>query len=67
MFICNTAVVCSFQVTRMEYRPVWPASGRDFCTFHHITELAEGVFCMACEAVGVSLSNILAPLSKDHR
>lgn len=51
----------------MEYRPVWPASGRDFCTFHHITELAEGVFCMACEAVGVSLSNILAPLSKDHR
>lgn len=39
------------KVTRMEYKPVWPASGRDFCSTILIRELAEGVFGLASEAV----------------
>lgn len=39
------------KVTLMEYKPVWPASGRDFATFWHLHLLGEGEFCMACEAV----------------
>lgn len=36
----------------MEYKPVWPASGRDFCSRILIRELAEGVFGLASDAVG---------------
>ncbi|KAJ7365516.1 hypothetical protein OS493_005625 [Desmophyllum pertusum] len=39
------------KVSRMEYKPVWPASGRDFCTLVLLRELAEGVFGVASEAV----------------
>ena len=39
----------------MEYKPVWPASGRDFCTLVLLRELGEGVYCMACEAVSNSI------------
>lgn len=36
----------------MEYKPVWPASGRDFCSRILIRELGEGVFGLASDAVG---------------
>lgn len=39
------------KVTLMEYKPVWPASGRDFCTFWHLKRIDESVVCFACEAV----------------
>jgi len=39
------------KVTLTEFKPVWPASGRDFCNFVVVRELAEGVFCVAYEAV----------------
>lgn len=42
----------------MEYKPVWPASGRDFCSIILIRELAEGVFGLASEAVGNSFQNL---------
>lgn len=48
----------------MEYKPVWPASGRDFCSTILIRELAEGVFGLASEAVGNTFENsyfILSP------
>ena len=41
----------------MEYKPVWPASGRDFCSTILIRELAEGVFGLASEAVGNTVEN----------
>ena len=47
----------------MEYKPVWPASGRDFCSTILIRELAEGVFGLASEAVGNSFENIYCVLS----
>ncbi|XP_068729696.1 steroidogenic acute regulatory protein, mitochondrial-like [Montipora capricornis] len=39
------------KVTLMEYKPVWPASGRDFCTLWHLKRIDESVVCFACEAV----------------
>ena len=39
------------QVTLTEFKPVWPASGRDFCNFSVTNELSEGVFFQAYEAV----------------
>lgn len=39
------------KVARTQFKPVWPASGRDFCNFVVLRELAEGVFCQAYEAV----------------
>ncbi|XP_073248466.1 uncharacterized protein [Porites lutea] len=38
------------KVARTQFKPVWPASGRDFCNFVVLRELAEGVFCQAYEA-----------------
>ncbi|XP_078351038.1 uncharacterized protein LOC144635803 isoform X1 [Oculina patagonica] len=39
------------KVSRMEYKPVWPASGRDFCNLVLLREFAEGVFGVVTEAV----------------
>ena len=55
----NVAVLV-IKVTLMEYKPVWPASGRDFCTFWHLKRIDESVVCFACEAVGFSFSSVLA-------
>lgn len=47
-----------FQVARTQFKPVWPASGRDFCNFVVLRELAEGVFCQAYEAVCMAILNV---------
>ena len=53
--------VFSCQVTLTEFKPVWPASGRDFCNFVVVRELAEGVFCVAYEAVSIANFVVLSP------
>ena len=40
-----------FQVNRLEYKPQWPASGRDFCVIAILREIDEGVIALASEAV----------------
>ncbi|XP_074630901.1 uncharacterized protein LOC141889499 [Acropora palmata] len=41
------------KVTLTEFKPVWPASGRDFCNFSVTNEISEGVFFQAYEAVEI--------------
>ena len=51
-----------FQVNRLEYKPQWPASGRDFCVIAILREIDEGVIALASEAV-CALSVIFYVLS----
>lgn len=39
------------KVNRLEYKPQWPASGRDFCVIAILREIDEGVIALASEAV----------------
>ena len=55
-------MITCFQVTLTEFKPVWPASGRDFCNLAVIREMTDGLFCQVYEAVGIS-GKTLAPLS----
>lgn len=41
------------KVTLTEFKPVWPASGRDFCNVAVTVEMSDGLFCQAYEAVEV--------------
>ena len=42
------------KVTLTEFKPVWPASGRDFCNVAVTVEMSDGLFCQAYEAVNVA-------------
>ena len=45
----------------MEYKPIWPTSGRDFCNLVLLRELHEGVYGLASEAVCIPLRSSSTP------